>query len=66
MNKFYGKEIVQMMKKKKAMVLNGGFIAGSTEKMLQFLKTMKSTSYTITCSLKIQEYLLALCGKGDN
>ena len=40
MNRFYGKEIVQMMKKKKAMVLNGGFIAGSTEKMLQFLKIM--------------------------
>lgn len=33
---------------------------------IQFLKTMKSTSYTITGSLKILEYLLALCGKGDN
>ena len=39
-DKFYGKEIYSMMKEKKSKVLNGGFIAGSTEKMLQFLKIM--------------------------
>jgi len=33
---------------------------------IQFLKTMKSTFYTITRSLKIQGYLLVLCGRGDN
>ena len=31
-----------------------------------FWKTMKSTFYTITRSLKIQEYLLVLCGREDN
>ena len=39
-NKFYGENIAKELKAKESLIVNGGFVGGNTQKMLQFLSIM--------------------------